>query len=153
MTKICIFWYNWKPNSKICRQFRLWFDHVDGFYLNYWWTENKLTNSVKYLKEHFPHKTLADLYVGVDVWGRNATGSQLLYYFIKFILKNYEILNIKLLHIWGFFMEWALKILNISPEGNPEFTLDIQTPNSHSHSHSRLHSKFTFFKPQILNYN
>ena len=82
----------------------MWFDHVDGFYLNYWWTENKLANSVKFLKEHFPHKALAALYVGVDVWGRNATGSQLLYYFIKFILIKLQTFKYKTTEYLGIFL-------------------------------------------------
>ncbi|XP_070581186.1 cytosolic endo-beta-N-acetylglucosaminidase-like isoform X2 [Ptychodera flava] len=48
---------------------RMYFDACDGIFLNYTWTEEKLKNSVL-----LSGKRQNDVYVGVDVFGRNCYG-------------------------------------------------------------------------------
>ncbi len=40
----------------------------DGIFLNYWWDENKIQNSIKNAIEGKP------IYVGNDCWGRGTFG-------------------------------------------------------------------------------
>ncbi|EFA09314.2 cytosolic endo-beta-N-acetylglucosaminidase [Tribolium castaneum] len=48
---------------------KFFFDNCDGIFLNYVWTEENIHNSIEFAK----HRTL-DVYVGVDVFGRNTFG-------------------------------------------------------------------------------
>lgn len=48
---------------------RCYFDQCDGIFLNYTWKEDNLKNTVAAAK----HRAL-DVYVGVDVFGRNSFG-------------------------------------------------------------------------------
>ena len=50
--------------------YRVFFDACDGIFLNYWWSKNTLKNSVK---NAGPDRQ-ADVYVGVDVFGRGCLG-------------------------------------------------------------------------------
>eukprot|EP00457_Paulinella_chromatophora_P012901 gb/GEZN01013150.1/.p1 GENE.gb/GEZN01013150.1/~~gb/GEZN01013150.1/.p1 ORF type:complete len:306 (-),score=59.51 gb/GEZN01013150.1/:115-915(-) len=45
------------------------FDASDGMFLNYWWTAEQLRSS----RELAGPERRADVYAGVDVWGRNTT--------------------------------------------------------------------------------
>lgn len=49
--------------------FRGFFDATDGIFTNYTWTEQNIQNSVKMAGDR-----LLDLYIGIDVWGRNFYG-------------------------------------------------------------------------------
>lgn len=52
--------------------FREFFSHCDGIFLNYNWTESRLSNSCIYAKEL--NRDIKDIYVGLDVWGRGCPG-------------------------------------------------------------------------------
>lgn len=49
--------------------FRCFFDLCDGIFLNYTWNEDNLKKTIKSAQ----HRNL-DVYVGVDVFGRNCYG-------------------------------------------------------------------------------
>ncbi|XP_076226014.1 cytosolic endo-beta-N-acetylglucosaminidase isoform X2 [Nomia melanderi] len=44
----------------------------DGIYLNYTWTKSKLENSCNLARNH--NRSIHDVYVGLDVWGRGCPG-------------------------------------------------------------------------------
>lgn len=46
--------------------------HCDGIFLNYNWTESRLSNSHLLAKEL--GRDIKDIYVGLDVWGRGCPG-------------------------------------------------------------------------------
>lgn len=46
--------------------------HCDGIFLNYTWTESRLSNSCLLAKEL--NRDIKDIYVGLDVWGRGCPG-------------------------------------------------------------------------------
>ena len=48
---------------------KFFFDNCDGIFLNYVWNEENIQNTIEFAK----HRTL-DVYVGVDVFGRNTFG-------------------------------------------------------------------------------
>nr|XP_034830767.1 uncharacterized protein LOC117987812 [Maniola hyperantus] len=48
---------------------KAFFDVVDGFFTNYSWSEKDIETSVAHAGDR-----LADLYIGIDVWGRNFYG-------------------------------------------------------------------------------
>lgn len=49
--------------------FRAFFDACDGFFTNYSWTEEDVESSAKEAGDR-----LKDLFIGIDVWGRNFYG-------------------------------------------------------------------------------
>lgn len=57
-------------NNYFC--FRDFFLYCDGIFLNYTWTESRLTNSRLLAKEL--GRDVKDIYVGLDVWGRGCPG-------------------------------------------------------------------------------
>lgn len=48
---------------------RAFFDVSDGFFTNYSWSESDIKSSVEAAGDR-----LTDLYIGIDVWGRNFYG-------------------------------------------------------------------------------
>jgi mannosyl-glycoprotein endo-beta-N-acetylglucosaminidase len=52
--------------------FREFFLGCDGIFLNYNWTESRLSNSHKFASEL--SRDVKDIYVGLDVWGRGCPG-------------------------------------------------------------------------------
>jgi mannosyl-glycoprotein endo-beta-N-acetylglucosaminidase len=48
---------------------KFFFDNCDGIFLNYVWAEENMRNTIEFAK----HRTL-DVYVGIDVFGRNTFG-------------------------------------------------------------------------------
>lgn len=46
--------------------------YCDGIFLNYTWTESRLSSSRLLAKEL--HRDIKDIYVGLDVWGRGCPG-------------------------------------------------------------------------------
>lgn len=63
----------------------MWFDHVTGFFVNYGWKPGNLTNTVQYMATNVTGRQFSDVYIGIDVWGRNVTGNFCL---DKFICKQ-----------------------------------------------------------------
>jgi len=54
---------------------RRWFSAVDGFYTNYGWTECHLQQTLETFYKNFSDdKSLFDIYIGIDVFGRDCTG-------------------------------------------------------------------------------
>ncbi|CAK5103376.1 unnamed protein product [Meloidogyne enterolobii] len=52
-----------------------WFSSVDGFYTNYGWTECHLQRTLETFYKNFSEdKSLFDIYIGIDVFGRGCTG-------------------------------------------------------------------------------
>lgn len=51
---------------------RDFFSHCDGIFLNYNWTESRLSKSRIFAKEL--GRDIKDIYVGLDVWGRGCPG-------------------------------------------------------------------------------
>lgn len=56
-------------NKVMSFQCRAFFDVCDGIFTNYSWSENELRASAMAAGER-----LTDVYVGIDVWGRNFYG-------------------------------------------------------------------------------
>ncbi|CAK5106010.1 unnamed protein product [Meloidogyne enterolobii] len=77
-----VIWYDSVVNSgELCWQNELnkdnmrWFSAVDGFYTNYGWTECHLERTLETFYKNFSEdKTLFDIYIGIDVFGRDCTG-------------------------------------------------------------------------------
>lgn len=57
-------------NNYFC--LRDFFLHCDGIFLNYNWTESRLSKSHIFAKEL--GRDIKDIYVGLDVWGRGCPG-------------------------------------------------------------------------------
>ena len=56
-------------NDRMFAVFRTFFDNCDGIFLNYTWKEENLETSL-----HNAGTRHLDVYVGVDVFGRNCYG-------------------------------------------------------------------------------
>uniref|UniRef100_A0A915MGI0 Mannosyl-glycoprotein endo-beta-N-acetylglucosaminidase n=1 Tax=Meloidogyne javanica TaxID=6303 RepID=A0A915MGI0_MELJA len=77
-----VIWYDSVVNSgELCWQNELnkdnkrWFSAVDGFYTNYGWTECHLETTLETFYKNFSDdKSLFDIYIGIDVFGRDCTG-------------------------------------------------------------------------------
>nr|CAD2201209.1 unnamed protein product [Meloidogyne enterolobii] len=77
-----VIWYDSVVNSgKLRWQNELnkdnmrWFSAVDGFYTNYGWTECHLQQTLETFYKNFSDdKSLFDIYIGIDVFGRDCTG-------------------------------------------------------------------------------
>uniref|UniRef100_A0A914KYD5 Mannosyl-glycoprotein endo-beta-N-acetylglucosaminidase n=1 Tax=Meloidogyne incognita TaxID=6306 RepID=A0A914KYD5_MELIC len=77
-----VIWYDSVVNSgKLRWQNELnkdnmrWFSAVDGFYTNYGWTECHLQRTLETFYKNFSDdKSLFDIYIGIDVFGRDCTG-------------------------------------------------------------------------------
>uniref|UniRef100_A0A915MD35 Mannosyl-glycoprotein endo-beta-N-acetylglucosaminidase n=1 Tax=Meloidogyne javanica TaxID=6303 RepID=A0A915MD35_MELJA len=77
-----VIWYDSVVNSgKLRWQNELnkdnmrWFSAVDGFYTNYGWTECHLERTLETFYKNFSEdKSLFDIYIGIDVFGRDCTG-------------------------------------------------------------------------------
>lgn len=73
--------------------------NCDGIFLNYTWTELRLSNSCLFAKEL--GRDIKDIYVGLDVWGRGCPGgggfnSAYVNNFTTSIIKQYYIMLYKL---------------------------------------------------------
>lgn len=73
----------------------MWFDHVTGFFVNYGWKPGNLTNTVQYMATNVTGRQFSDVYIGIDVWGRNVTGNFCL---DKFICKQSTITKHTIIH-------------------------------------------------------